>query len=548
MKNFLNNRILLIAAIVILSLCVRLYYDAGPVYQLGDEGIYLNILSQAIILHSHQSFSMYANANFSDPLQGIFNPANIFKFYAGFIYPEVLFLKVAGYSAANVIYYVMMNSLVEAVFLFLILELVAGRRAAAIGSLLLALLPLDVVLSVRVVPVIPMVALLMIAFYLFLRKEKSTSRKSRRSLSFFAGAFVGLAYLVHPEGIILLPVLVLYSVFKGLRNRKDLLPEAESLGLVLLGAFVAFSITGTFYFINSGNFFLYPQVDHNAFLYQSATQNHGNFTIGQAAILSYTTGTPYNYVSILLRTGLTAGIFSVEHNFFYFSILGYLAIAFGIFLAVSPEGKRERLFACMFVLYLVALSVLPTSISRNQQGELVFLMVNSDAIYSSIMILPIVAIVAIGIDRLISSGNRGLRIFAVILIVGCVAVSIMQLNYDSTMYRNSMQTVNDFVRYVSLHSGATFYAQPSFAQEALDISGYKYDIRPLFDCNNPGLVKQSHGYLALGGTISMTWAPGILQSYDDCVKGNLTGMAVVYLAPNPYEPNSPFEILGTNST
>ena len=548
MKNFLNNRILLIAAIVILSLCVRLYYDPGPVYQLGDEGIYLNILAQAIILHSHQSFSMYASTNFSNPLQGVFNPANVFKFYAGFIYPEVLFLKVVGYSAANVIYYVMLNSLVEAIFLFLTLELVAGRRAAAIGALLLAFLPLDVVLSVRVVPVIPMVTLLTIALYLFLRKEKSTSQKSRRSFSLFAGVFIGLAYLVHPEGIILLPILVLYLVFKGLRDRKEMLPEAESLGLVLLGAFLAFSITGIFYFINSGNFFLYPQVDHNVFLYQSATQNHANFTIGQAAILSYTTGTPYNYASMLLRTGLTAGIFSVEHNFFYFSILGYLAIAFGVFLAVSPKGKRERLFLCILVLYIAALSLLPTNISRTPQGELVLLIVNSDAIYGSVLILPVVAIVAIGIDRLMSSRKRGLQVFAVILIVGCVAVSVMQLGYDSTAYRNSMQTVNDFVRYVSLHSDATFYAQPSFAQEALDISGYKYDIRPLFDCGNPGLVTQSQGYLALGGTISITWAPGILQDYDNCVDGNLTGMTVVYLANNPYDPGSPFEILETNST
>jgi len=546
-----KEKFLLLIGFVILALAVRLYYNSGPLYVLGDEGIYLNIISQSVVFKSHPlSLLMYRNANFSNPLETIFNPANIFKFYAGFLYPELLINDIFSYSAANVIYYVTFWSLIECIFLFLIIEAISNRRAAIIGALLFSFFPLDVILSIRVLPIIPMIAMLTIAVYLFIKRKKSEKTKTKYIYSLLSGFFVGLAYLVHPEGVILLPFLILYSLVTIISNKSVFREEIRNISFTVIGAFLAFSITGIWYFMITGNFFLYPEVDHNVFLYQSRTQSLYNISIGSNAVLSYTTGTPLNYVNMLFRLELTKNLFPVEHGLFYFSVIGYLAVAFGTFLLLKSKNSQQRMFVYLFIFYLAALSFTPTNISTNSRGQVMFLMVNSDVIYSSILILPLTIIIALGLEQMFSTNIKGVKYVAVGIITCCVVVSIMQLNYDSTIFRNSMYDVNQFVKYVSLHSSGVFYAQPTFAQEAQDISRYRYlsSIRPLFSCSASNIAKINDSYFVVGGTLSISWTPAIMQSYNNCVTANLTNANLVYNASNPYEPSNPLRIFKQNVT
>lgn len=542
-----KSRALLLLLLVVLTVAVRLYYNSGPVYGLGDEGIYLNIISQAIVFKNYMplSFSAYSNINFNNHLNPNFNPANVFKFYIGFLYPEILFSSLVGYSAANVIYYIIFNSAIECIFLFLIIELVYNRRAAAVGALLFAFFPLDVMLSVRVLPVIPMAAMLTVSVYLFLRGLLSKSHKQGRSFFLLCGIFIGLAYLIHPEGVILLPFLLLYLLIYALRNRQTASDTGINMLLILVGAFIAFSIAGTFYLLAAKNFFLYPLVDHNVFLYQFTTQPLYNVSIGNVLSLSYTTGTPLSYLDIMLRFGLTQNLFYTEYNLFYFSIIGYLAIAGWILLLFRSNKGQHKIFGYMLLFYIVALSFVPTSISVAPTGKIILTMVNSDVIYASVLALPAIAIVAIVIEKVLSNKRKAVKCLAIGVILLCIAISITQLNYDSSIYRNSMHDVNLFVSYVKAHTNETFYAQPAFVQEAQDISGYKYinEMNALFNCGKSSIAQINNSYFAVGGTLSISWSPGVLSGYDTCVEENLTSAQVIYTAPNPYDNSVPLQIL-----
>ncbi|VVB77474.1 Uncharacterised protein [uncultured archaeon] len=105
--------------------------------------------------------------------------------------------------------------------------------------------------------------------------------------------------------------------------------------------------------------------------------------------------------------------------------------------------------------------------------------------------------------------------------------------------------MNAFVAYVGAHANQTFYAQPAFAQEAQDISGYAYlnQIRPIFNCSASSLARMPDGYFVLGGTLSISWAPEIMDSYDRCVAANLTNAKTVFYSPSPLTPGSPLVIV-----
>ena len=530
---------------VLLTLVVRLYYNSGPVYELGDEGIYLNLLSQALVFHSpFSTFSMYTNSNFSAFTSWLFNPVNIFKFYSGFLYPQLVLLTVFGYNAYNAIYYVIFTSLIECVFIFLTLDLVTGRRAAIIGSLLFAFFPLDVMLSTRVLPVVPMAAMLSVAVYLFIRAELKTKSKRRGLCYLLTGFFIGLAYLTHPEGVILLPFVAIYLFAKMVRHRDTAIQYGKYLALVLIGAFVAFSITGLFYLTTANNFFLYPAVDHDVFLYQYATQAHLNFTLANSVVLSYTTGNPLSYLELVLKCGTSQSLFYIEHDFLYFSTYGYLAAALGALIILKAKKPKQRLFVYMLVFYLVLLSFMPTHASLSN-GKLLLTEVNSDSMYGIILVLASVVIIATGLDYLISNRQRAMIGLALIIIACGVTASILELNYDSGIYRSSMYDVNAFVGYLQGHGGAVFYAQPSFAQEVQDITGYKYlnTVKPLFNCSRGFISNASNSYFVLGGTLSIGWTPAVISNFDSCVGANLTDANTVYQIPNPYQPNLPLQIV-----
>lgn len=547
-----NARILIILGLVVLALAVRLACDSGPVYGIGDEGIYLSIFSSAVVYHGHPgSFataSMYRSVNFSNPHQYAFNANIIFKFYSGFIYPEILFLEAFGYTAGYAILYIILNSIVELVLVFLILELVSGRRAAVLGGLLLAFLPLDVMLSVRVLPVIPMVTLLTAAVYLFLLKAKAKGERRKWAYSFAIGLLIGLAYLIHPEGVILLPFLLLYSAIPAIRRRRGLAGELKAMGLMILGAFVAFSITGIPYLIGSGHFLLYPQVDHNVFLYQFLTEHQTQFHLG-SAIFSYTNGGPLTYLYLLFRASPAQGLLATRFGLLYCSVLGYVLLllipAFGL-----RKLKRGRFFVYMLAFYLVCLSILPVSASL-AGGQLVVVMVNNDVMYGSILMLPLIAITALELDYLLSRKSVPLNCVVGAILILFVLFSVLELGYDVHFYRSAMYDNNQLVGYIGTHPSGTFYANPLLAQNVGDITGYRYHVLALDVCNSSNIAAlegMNNSYFVLGGTISVAVPEGYERSYDGCVGSYLKNVTQVYNVSNPFDPSMPLQVFRANGT
>ncbi len=539
-------KLAVMALIALLILGVRLYYNSGPLFgNLQDEGIYLNIISQSVVFHSQQSFTQFRGLNFSDYLQPVFNPANVFKFYVGFLYPQELLGYAFGFSTGIAVYYVIFTSLVEGIAIMLIADYLAGLRAAAVSGVIFAFFPLDALFSSRVMPLVPTVALLALAVLVFVRMDSAGSQRKRMLYALLTGALTGFAYLTHPEGVILLFFLFLYCLVLliagfSLKSTKRTLLD---LALIAAGFLLAYSTVGFYYLGSAGNFLLYPVADRDVFLYQAATQPLSNITVMNGVTLTYTTGSPSAYINLLFRTpGIATSLYLI-YGMFYFSILGYLAVVFSVLLIVLRAGKRRWFFISMLVFYLLALSLMPTEI-RSVNGGVNLLIVNSADMYGEVLVLPTVIIVAMGLDRLLSSKKKALWAVVIALLVALIAVSILEMNGDAAFNRSSMSTVYSFIGFLQQHPNVTFYGQPQFIGDVNMLTGFKYDstVKPLFSCSNDSIGALNGTYIAVGGTVSMELSPGVMQDFDSCVMANMTDATLAFNAPNPFSPSLPLEV------
>lgn len=545
-----RTKLAVIALLVLLTLGMRLYYNSGPLFgNLQDEGIYLNIISQSVVFHSQPNFARFAGLNFSDYRQPEFNPANVFQFYVGFLYPEELLGYAFGFSTDVAVYYVIFTSLVGGVALFLVTDHVAGFRAATMASVIFAFMPLDVLFSSRVMPLVQTAALLSLAVFAFVKIETAKSEMGKLLYALLSGVLMGLAYLTHPEGVILLFFVFLYSVVLLAARFSRRLARRTALNLVLIatGFLLAYSAAGFYYLAASGNFLLYPLADHNVFLYQAATQPLSNVTVAHGLTLTYTTGTPESYLNLLFRAPFIATSLYLIYGMFYFSVIGYLFVAFAVILALAKGARYKWFFISMFFFYLAALSLMPTGM-RFANGGIDLLVVNSADMYGEVLVLPAVVIVALGLDWLMARRRAVTTVLAAALIAAILIFSVIEMNGDAAFNRSSMSTVYSFLGFMRQHPGATFYGQPQFIGDAGMLTGQRdaSNLRILPSCSPGFLGSLNDAYIVTGGTASMELSYGVMEDFDSCVKANLTDATLAFNAPNPFQPFLPLRIFYKN--
>ncbi len=519
-----------IAALVLLILAVRFYYYTGPIFSnTQDEGIYLSTFASRVIFDNPINFSVYRSINYSNVTDMYFNPAQIFQFYVGLEYPELLLMYAFGYSANLAIYYVILTSVIEGIFLFLIIEKIANRRAAIIGTALFAFMPLDVLFSTHVQPLVPAAMALTISVYFFIVAEDAAPKSRRRILFYIlCGFFIGISYITNPVGLLLLPFLVLALLCSAVLKRK-IRDRVVAISLLFLGFAVAYSIIGAFYFYQSGNFLLYPDVNRAIFLYEHQTQALNSVCIGSFCLV-YTTGDPSFYINLLLNL-------QTNDNLVYSGVIFPVFIGMAVLCIYFRRGKKntwQLFFPTMFLFYLLSLMFFPNQVSSSS-GKLLVYLIDEQAYLAEILVLPIVVVTAIGIERLLRNKKRADKLAALTLFSIVLLSSILVLNWDIGIYRASMYTVHAFLQYAAENPNATFLGTFLFENNANLISGYKYKVDPLDNCNYAYLSGLPRGTdLITGGTISMDISSGVVQSYDSCVYANLTWYKLVYNVSNPY--------------
>lgn len=518
-----TTRLAVISLLMLLVLAVRLHYYSGPIFaNTQDEGIYLDSYASAIIFHNPVTFAQYRNANLSNISGCLCNPADIFQFYVGFSYPEMLLLALSGFSAAVAIYYVIFTSLIEGLFIFLVLEKVSGTRAGAIGLALFAFLPADVLFATHVQPLVPAMMFVTIGAYAFV----VAFERKRPEYYAAAGFFSGLAYITNPVGALLAIFIAAALTVRMLLGMVNLRRYAFMLALFAAGFLAAYAIIGTVFLAESGNFLLYPSVTHAVYLYEEATQPISAHCMSNIC-LDYVTGYPQYYLRIL--AGLPTGI---DTYIKYYGIGFYIFVAAAAFMFFTRRNRWGVMFVAMFGFYLACIMLFPANIHFGN-GTLTYYPIDEQPYVATILTLPLITVTALALDRLAGSGKRLIVVAAAVLLIAIIASDIIVLNSDIVYYRDSVYTLHAFVGYVESHPGV-YYANSLFASEANLLSGYRYNIESLGNCTESYISRlPDNASIVIGGTVSLDISPQYTQGFDKCVSGNMTGYSVEDRIENP---------------
>ncbi len=514
---------------MLLILGVRLYYYSGPIFaNTQDEGIYLNMYASALIFGNPVGFSQYRGIDLSNFSQCLCNPADIFQFYTGFIYPEMLLLKIFGFSVNLAIYYVILASIIEGLFIFLIIERISSIRPAVLGTVLFAFLPIDVLFSTHVQPLVPAMMFVTISTYAFI----IASEGNNKAYYLYSGIFAGLAYITNPLGALLLVFLFLICIIRVLKKikRQDAWGNTKNLLFLIAGFLAAYSLVGVAYLAETGNFFLYPSVNHAVYLLQEATQPQLTYCISHSLCLDYDVGYPSLYLSMLGNLPIT----TIDPYLRYFAISAYLLIPLAILGVVSKKRNRWMLpFILMFIFYLLAIMFFPANLSI-KNGVATYYPIDEQPYIATILTLPLIVITALGMEALLKNKRTMLALIVIAVISAAIAYDITSLNGDVGYYVASMYTMHSFINYVSVHPNGQYYANFLFSGEANLVSGYKYNIHSLGNCSSEYLKSLSNNtYVVTGGTVSLDISPQYVQGFDNCVIPNLTGYSLVTTANNP---------------
>ncbi|HVC58040.1 MAG TPA: hypothetical protein VND15_01025 [Candidatus Acidoferrales bacterium] len=529
-----KGQLAVLVVLLVLTLAVRLYYFTGPTFaNTQDEGIYYNIFLQGVVLHSFPHFTQYLNADFSNPNQGIFNPANIPTFYSGFIYPELFLLKLLGFSANLALYYVIFTSLVEGLFLFLLIKEVAGFRPAAIGLLLFSFFPLDVMFANRLEPLVPAMMFVTIATYLLVLMLKASKVRASRiaTLSTLMGFFIGLGYITNPLSLSLFLFFALYMAGLVVQGKQTLRGAVFRFGAVAFGLILAFSLSGTLYYMQSGNFFLYPMVDRIA-----AVNNIINQPVSQLAQLGSLSIVRLN-VEPLFYLPIFFNFHSPPpYNSSYFSILGYAAVLSAVGL-ILLRVKYAGLFSPMLLSYFILINLFPIA-SYASGGVTKVLLVYMEPMLMTLLSLPVIVLSAMGIEWLLQRKDAVLWSVGVVVVIAAVWASIINLNSDVALPRASMVTVHNLAGFVQSLPNATFYINPYIAGEVSVLDGSVRGVVTMTSCTQRYIDNIStvpNTYIVTGGSAGMDVDENQITAFSNCELDNLTaGSVVVYTANNPY--------------
>ncbi len=521
------KRLALITALMVLILGVRIFYSTGPIFaNTQDEGIYLNIFANAVLFNNTVGFSQYKNVNLSNFSQCECNPADIFQFYVGFVYPEILVLKTLGFSANIAIYYVILTSIVEGLFIFLILEHISGARPATLGIILFAFLPMNILFSTHIQPLIPSMMFATVAIYAFILAIE----KGRKMHYALAGAFAGLSYITNPLGALFLIFFTLVIAARAFNGKTKAIAGIIGLLPLLIGFLAAYSLIGCVYFIQTGNYLLYPSLTHAVYLLQEATQPQTVQCISGNLCLDYNVGYPGFYPSILADSSVS----TIEPFMRYFSISIYLMLPLA---AVTILRKKRNVWAVtmalMFGFLLLCIMLFPANIGINK-GVITYYPIDEQPYLATVLTVPMIVIMALGLDVLLKNGKRLAILVAIVIIVTAVAFDMADLNNDVGYYRASMYTLHSFINFVSAHPLPQYHGSPLFMSEANLVSGYKYNISEQESCNSSYLNSlPDNSYVVFGGTVSLDISPEYMASFDNCIERNLTGYSLVDTVSNP---------------
>jgi hypothetical protein len=222
-------------------------------------------------------------------------------------------------------------------------------------------------------------------------------------------------------------------------------------------------------------------------------------------------------------------------TYFGYSFFAFVALslAYLLYFRRRAAARKALFFMLMFLFYLLALSYLPV-LASNSGGTITLSMIDEQPYLSTLLVLPMTVVLALVMESaIVAFRGRRPALFAVsAIILLLVAESVMVLNSDAGVYRASASTLRAFTAYVAANPDTSFYAEWQFSNAANLLTAYRYSIRQS-GCSKAVIAALPPGSdIVTGGTISMDISPDLIESYDSCALGNMSGYSSVFYIRN----------------
>jgi 4-amino-4-deoxy-L-arabinose transferase-like glycosyltransferase len=254
-----------ILLIVLFALAVRLFYFVGINYAMDqDEGIYLDLSRAAMKGEYRVDFTKV-------PADYIPNPAEAFQFrYPMILIPAACF-KVFGVCDASAVVFALLCSLGMVVITHRLARFFMEENWALMAALMLAIFPLDILYSTRLMPDVPLAFFFWLAVYLLVRADRApnpagwrpTWARDGRFLA--AGLAVGMCYFIKLSTVFIGGVMAVYLLMEWRFKWRY--------GLVALGFLIVLCVEGFHYQSQGDSFLLNMKMNTRVFTQKFTTES-----------------------------------------------------------------------------------------------------------------------------------------------------------------------------------------------------------------------------------------------------------------------------------
>jgi len=246
----------LLSLIVLFGLILRLIFYTGYVgSDPQDEGIYINYVIN--LLEGRFNFYRYRELLNVEMI----NPASTKQFALMLILPSALFSYLLGVSIFSLTLWPLLCSLASIVVIYFLGKELFNEKVGLIAAFLLSFYPLNVFYSTRAQMEMPMLLFSSLSVLFFVRALKS--KKLVELYFFLSGLTFALSYYVKTRVVILLLFYAAYFFYLIYKRRFN-----WRIFYMVGGFMILFLIVGSYFYFQSGDFFLAEHVRMKANQFQ----------------------------------------------------------------------------------------------------------------------------------------------------------------------------------------------------------------------------------------------------------------------------------------
>lgn len=476
--------------ILIFALVLRLIFFVGLVCaDPQDDGIYMSNVHS--IFRGHYNLDRYKGENLLK--KHLANPAETFSFRIGLLYPCTLFSLLFGISDFSMTLFSLLCSLGGIVLAFYFGKFIFNRNVGLIAAFLLSFFPLDVMYATRIAVDVPLAFFVLLSLYLFLTgrdRYKDKYKFTYRTYSinkgsmylFLSGLTLGIGYLVKPMAIILIGFYFIYVLYDLLRKR-----PIKIFFYIILGFLIILTIEGTYYYLQTGHFFLHKEIVTRAYLFKYEVENVRVIDITDQIRISYTDGYPFYYSDILLNK------WHHRPNVNYFGYFPYFVILSILYLLIKRIKEAYVLiFLVLFLFLYLEFGTAYIHFNFEDSPIVNYLMLFKNPRFLTLLIVPSLIILAYPL-------TKTKKIFSIIIICFLFITSIHHINESRNFFLSNVRDMKEAVSFLKEQPQKEIYCDYLCAGILQYYFGFKRDgyIQNIGTIKNPDQIKDS--FVLVGG-------------------------------------------------